>query len=160
MRVQPGVAILLFAALTLSACQPAVERTEADAVALHRLVGEWTAAFNAADVGALTALYTDNAVWMDADSPARKGHPAIRDSFTQLFERGTFVSEDLVDEVIVSQDLRIARLTWREEFTPKDGDDPLREVGKAMWLIQRQPDGTWKIKWGIWNRDAPALYPG
>ncbi len=162
-------AALLLTVLAMVSCAPAAEEavveetptTEAD-VAARDLMGEWTAAYNAADAGALAALYADNAVLMGEDGPAWIGSPAIRDGLAQFFEQGpggqpsSRQSEDLVDEVMVSQDWLIARGNWREEITPQDGSDPWREVGKWMWLSQRQPDGSWKIAWHIYNRDPPS----
>ena len=57
---------------------------------------------------------------MGEDGPALIGSPAIRDDLAQFFEQGpggqpsSRQSEDLVDEVMVSQDWLIARGNWRE----------------------------------------------
>lgn len=165
MRTVRTLAALAISVTFVGACTPAAEQevatTEAD-VAARDLMGEWTAAYNAADAGALAALYADNAVLMGEDGPALIGSPAIRDDLAQFFEQGpggqpsSRQSEDLVDEVMVSQDWLIARGNWREEITPQDGSEPWREVGKWMWLSQRQPDGSWKIAWHIYNRDPPS----
>jgi len=158
-------AALVVTVLAVVSCAPAADEpvveetatTEADVATFQQLVSEWTAAFNASDVDAVTALYADDAVWMNEGAPAWLGESAIRDSFVQLFELGSYDSLDLVDEVIVcAQDCLIARGHWTEVFTPRGGSAQPREDGKLMWLIRRQPDGGWKIVWGIWNRDAPV----
>ncbi len=157
-------AALLLTVLAIVSCAPAAEEavveetptTEADVATIQQVVSEWTAAYNASDADALAALYADDAVYMAEGEPARIGKSAIRDSFVQGFELGTYTSEDAIDELIVSQDWAIARGNWAEELVPQGGSDPVQEVGKSMWLIQRQPDGSWKIKWQIWNRDAPV----
>jgi len=158
-------AALLLTVLAIVSCAPAAEEavveetptTEADVAATSQHVGAWTAAYNASDADAVAALYADDAILMDEGAPARVGKPAIRDSFVQLFELGTYSSVDLVDEVVVcSQDCLIARGTWTQVFTPRGGSAQPREAGKWVWLIRRQPDGNWKIVWQIWNRDAPV----
>jgi len=157
MRTVRTLAALAISVTFVGACTPAAEQevatTEAD-VAARDLMGEWTAAYNASGAGALAALYADNAVLMGDEALAWIGNPAIRDGFARLFEQGSALSEDLVDEVIVSQDWLIARGSWSEEFTPQDGSEPLPGAGKWMWLSQRQSDGSWKIAWHIYNRDA------
>ncbi len=160
----PSKAALVFTVLAIVSCAPAADEavveetptTEADVAAAHRLRGAWTAAYNASDADAVAALYADDAILMSEGTPARIGKSAIRDSYVQAFELGTYTSEDVIDELIVSQDWIIARGNWAEEFVPQDGSEPVQEVGKSMWLSQRQPDGSWKIKWQIWNRDAPV----
>ena len=161
MKTLSNAAPLLTVLAMIVSCAPVAEEavveetptTEAD-VAATDLMGEWTAAYNASGAGALAALYADNAVLMGDEALAWIGNPAIRDGFARLFEQGSALSEDLVDEVIVSQDWLIARGSWSEEFTPQDGSEPLPGAGKWMWLSQRQSDGSWKIAWHIYNRDA------
>src|SRR5437879_2770221 len=65
------------------------ERTVSDAMlALHSPVREWIAAFNAHDVSALVALYTDEAELGDSGMKyPRRGKAAIEDWFTQRFAR-------------------------------------------------------------------------
>ena len=158
-------AALLLTVLAIVSCAPAAEEavveetptTEADVATFQQVVSEWTAAYNASDVDAVVALYADDAIWMDEGAPARIGKSAIRDSFGQLFELGTYESLDLVDEVIVcSQDCLIARGHWTEVVTLRSGGVQPRDAGKFIWLIRRQPDDGWKVVWGIWNRDAPV----
>lgn len=65
------------------------ERTVSDAVpALRSPVREWIAAFNAHDIPALVALYTDEAELGDSGMKyPRRGKAAIEDWFTQRFAR-------------------------------------------------------------------------
>ena len=158
-------AALLLTVLAIVSCAPAADEavveetptTEADIATVQQLVSEWTAAYNASDADALAALYADDAVYMAEGEPARTDKSAIRDSFVQLFELGTYESLDLVDEVIIcSQDCLIARVNWTEVFTPRGGSAQPPDAGKGILLIRRQPDGNWKIVWQIWNRDAPV----
>ena len=35
--------------------------------------------------------------------------------------------------------------------TPKEGGETVEEKGKVLEILQRQPDGSWKIAREIWN---------
>ena len=165
MKLLSSAAALMFVVVASVSCAPAAEEavveetltTESEVATFQQLVSEWTAAYNASDADAVAAFYADDAVWMDEGAPARTGKSAIRDSFAQLFELGTYESLDLVDEVIAcSRDCLVARGNWTEVATLRGGGVQPRDAGKFIWLIRRQPDEGWKIVWGIWNRDAPV----
>jgi len=78
MRIQTSAVILLFVALILSACRPAVKQTEADVAAIQALVEAWGAAIEAGDVAGVVALYTDDIVRMPPDAPAIRGKQGHR----------------------------------------------------------------------------------
>jgi ketosteroid isomerase-like protein len=35
----------------------------------------------------------------------------------------------------------------------------MRAAGNLMRILQRQPDGTWKVKRAIWNMEKPVREP-
>ena len=57
MRGLPSAVVLLFVAFTLSACQPAADRTEADVAAIQALTVAWSEAVEAGDVAGVVAPF-------------------------------------------------------------------------------------------------------
>jgi len=158
MRNQPSAAILLFVALTLSACQPTVEQTEADVAAIQTLVQTWSAAAEAGDVAGILALYADDIVQMPPDKPANRGKQAIEEYYRPGFElfsvEATWPVEG-TEEVIVADGWAFHASEYILRFIPKADGETIEERGKIIEICQQQPDGSWKFAREIWNRNSP-----
>ena len=158
MRIQTSAAILLFAALTLLSCQPAVEQTEADAKAIQALVQAWGAAVETGDVAEVMNLYTDDIVRMPADAPTIRGKQAIEEAFRggfELFSIEVIWPVEGTEEIIVADDWAFHLSEYLEKFTPKAGGETFEERGKIIEILKRQPDGSWRFAREIWNRNSP-----
>ena len=62
-------------------------------------------------------------------------------------------------DVQVAGDLALSRGLFRVDATLKDGGMPLVMDGKYMSVLQRQPDGSWKLYRDIFNSNAPSPAP-
>ena len=158
MRIQTSAAILLFVALTLSACQPVVEQTEADVAAIQALVQAWGEAAEAGDVAGVVALYTDDIVRMAPDAPAIRGKQAIKEIYRggfELFSVELTWPVEGTEEIIVADGWAFHLSEYIEWFTPKAGGETIEERGKIIEICQQQPDGSWKFAREIWNRNSP-----
>ncbi|HUA89625.1 MAG TPA: hypothetical protein VL994_09335, partial [Steroidobacteraceae bacterium] len=71
-----GTTLLLLALGALSACGRGAPAPAADRDAIERVSAAWKAAFNAGDVGAVTALYGADAVLAAPGVPPVRGRPA------------------------------------------------------------------------------------
>ena len=148
---------LSVAILSIVACTQKID-IEADVEALKRVPQEWDAACNAGDVDGLMSLYTNDAIRLPPNSPALKGKDAIRDDFNSYFDQNTGIeSGGTVDEVIVCSDLAVIRGTYTGTATPMVGGEPIRDTGRWVDFHKRQPDGSWKIYYSIWNSDLPII---
>ncbi|MBW7997118.1 MAG: hypothetical protein FVQ81_11230 [Candidatus Glassbacteria bacterium] len=158
MRVLPSMVILLFVALTLSACQPAAERTEADVAAIQALTQAWSAGVETEDVAALVALRTDDYVSMPPDAQGFRGSQALEDFYRGLFEQfsveGTWPVEG-TEEIVVADGWAFHASEYILRISPKAGGEAAEEHGKIIAICQQQPDGSWKIAREIWNRNSP-----
>ncbi len=156
-------------ALVLVGCSPAVQEATVDTgptldearTAVTQIVERFDAALGAGDTDALAQLYADDAVRMHPDVPTWIGNTAIREGFEGTSgerpggQQGSWVVDNTVSNVVVAGEFATARGEFSATFTPEGGGDPVLDSGKWMSLSRRQPDGTWKIVWDIWNRDAP-----
>jgi uncharacterized protein (TIGR02246 family) len=163
------------AALTLgAACQPApktetmaAESTRApaglsaeDEAAIRAVDAEWARAASAGDANALTATYASDATLLPPNEPLVKGEAVkkynvdMANAFSGPFELTTTAVEG-------RGDLAYAVGIYRATLTPKKaGAKPMpTEEGKYLETLKKQPDGSWKIVYDMWNANAAPGKP-
>jgi uncharacterized protein (TIGR02246 family) len=162
MRVLSSAAVLLIAALTLSTCRPAVERTEADVAAIQALVEAWSAAAETGDVAGVVALYTDDVVQMPPDAPASTGKQAVEDYYRSAFEHfsvGVTWPVEGTEEIVVADGWAFYLSEYILKITPKAGGEATEDRGKIIEICRQEPDGSWRFAREIWNRNEPPPGP-
>ena len=160
-----NLAVVLMLVLLVSlACSPPVEQppvtpevdVEQAENAANQLRDTWDAAFNSRDLEALIALYLDDAVRMQPDEPAWVGRAQIRECFEKTWEQlAPLEVTNEVKDVVVSGDYVIVRGTGRAVLVPEEGGEKTESFAKYVSVQQLQPDGSTRVVWDIWNRDAP-----
>ena len=164
-----GLATLLFAG---AACQPAPKAETAtmgvesaaipaglsaqDEAAVRAVDVEWARAATAGDGVALTATYASDATLLPPNEPLVNGEAVkkynvdMTDGFSGPIELTTTVVEG-------RGDLAYSVGVYRATLTPKKaGAKPLPvEEGKYLEVLKKQPDGSWKIVYDMWNQNAP-----
>ena len=153
--------VIFLVSISLQDCAPepgpAVEEaptTEADVEAVQRVREQAVAAINAGDADAVAALATDDIVWMPQDKPTSIGKEAFRLYWVALFEQFVFDRTLFHDEVIVAGDWAIHRSTLEGTLTPKSGGESMSQSSKAIDILRRQPDGSWKHARIIFNSNS------
>lgn len=143
---------LLIAALLLSLA-PAVMAQAPNEEALMDIVPAWANAYNAGDLDALAALYTEDAVVMPPGGERVQGHDALKALATSYIEAGAVQIElpppDAYDV--------LGETAWIEgtyRFFAPDGS-PV-DVGKYL-DVYRFEDGMWRIQHHMWNSDLPPM---
>ncbi|UCG33482.1 MAG: SgcJ/EcaC family oxidoreductase [Phycisphaerales bacterium] len=126
-----------------------------DVAALMRLREDWRNGWLAGDADALAALYADDPVLMPQSQPEVVGKEAIRSLYQSVFEEYTVQGDGELLEVEVAGDWAFYRSTYRLKATPKAGGEPIEDTGKSLFIVRRQPDGSWKIARLIANSDLP-----
>ncbi len=138
---------------------PVAQETEEGAIAALREA--WAAAYNEGDAAGVAALYAEDAVRMRPDEPAVMGKDAIEAAFREDFEQFSEafsggVRVNLVGtETHVGDVLAADRGTYTVTGTLTESGEEYVETGKYVVVCRKQADGSWKIAWGIGNRDAP-----
>jgi uncharacterized protein (TIGR02246 family) len=139
-----------------SACSPKVN-DPADVQAIKDTGSAWDKAYNAGNTEALASgYYTADAVTMDPYQPPSVGKEAIRASFQKDFSQYAEEGRSVVEDVRVSGDLAVARGTTEGKSSLKAGGYSHQSKSKWMTAYQRQPDGSWKAFWDIYNSDLPV----
>jgi ketosteroid isomerase-like protein len=85
-----------------------------------------------------------------------RGRSVIAEAFRGL-ESPEIVEYVLdIQEVKVFGDHAVQWGTYRYGMRPRAGGEVVRTGGKLMRILQRQPDGSWKMYRGIATVDAPT----
>ena len=151
-----GTALLL----AFAGCSPPSLDTGAVRAALEEQTAAWDAAANSRDVEAVVSLHEENGVRMNANEPAHVGADAIRASFLAAWESDEAECTNQISEVHTAGEYAAVRGTFSCNVTPGDGSEPYEDRGKWANLSRRQPDGSWKIVWNIWNSDLAPRSSG
>lgn len=133
--------------------------TPADPEAIREIIkvrDAWTAAVKAKDVDRLISLLTDDIVMMHPNRPAIIGLAANRADLIAAFERFQVDQTVVSDEVVVAGDWAFDRSRATTMLTPLAGGAPVTVLSKAITILRRQLDGSWKIARVIGNLDHPA----
>ncbi|MCL4833011.1 MAG: SgcJ/EcaC family oxidoreductase [Caldilineaceae bacterium] len=157
------IGLFVLVALILSACQPlppppvAGAQTSAEDVtaAVNAIWDEYEASQVAGDPDRWIALWTDDGVKMPPNVPAIEGKE-------QIFARAQRSMAEPIDEMVVTAletesagDIAYSRGVFSFTFTIDETGAQETMDGKFMTILQRQPDGSWKIHRDIHNWVLP-----
>jgi uncharacterized protein (TIGR02246 family) len=109
--------------------------------ACDRLFGEHV---NAGDIEPLLALYEPNCSFVRRDGGVARGHEEIRPILERLLAMHAKMSTGIVKVVQSGEDLAMVYNDWHMSAKRPDGQ-PAETSGKAIEVVRRQPDGTWRF---------------
>jgi uncharacterized protein (TIGR02246 family) len=109
--------------------------------ACDRLFGEHV---NAGDLAALMSLYEPGCSLVRRDGSVARGHAEIRQVFERLLAMQAKMSTQIVKVVQSGDDLAMVYNDWHMSAKRPDGQ-PVEASGKAIEVVRRQPDGTWRF---------------
>ena len=128
-----------------------IDRTE-----VTRTTAELLAAVNASDADRCSAVWAADGVLMPPHHPAVQGQQAIVRYFRDLFSRGKFRFSFTSSLIDLAGDTALESLTYTATIWPGDDAPPIEDVGKGLHVYRRQPNGSWKLAYDIWNSDQPV----
>lgn len=145
--------------LLLAACDTVDQsnRQQQDLADLNRTVNRYIEVFSASNVDACIEFYAPNAMSMPNNGEPLVGREAIKGFFASFWSGHTFTIHSMtVEEVRVSGDLAIVRLSFHESWTPVLGGDSTTVNGDWLEVWRRQSDKTWRIAMDMWNFDGAS----
>lgn len=154
-RLAVAAALLLVAACTSSSesRRPAPAGASAwDLAAIARLHDAYVSAHNDADADRMMALFTADAVLMPTDEPALTGATAIGGHYQEFFDQTPSKIALRPVETRVAGDWAFERIEMTVSL-PGGGGEVLQAQMKHLWILERQPDGSWRIARAIYNLD-------
>lgn len=145
-------------AITLAACAPAAPTFgDADANAIRQSVEDFTTSMLAAQWDTWTELMTDDVAFLPPNGTIVSGKAAVR-AFGEAFPKLTAFTSEAVD-VAGAGDVAYARGTYAITANPA-GAGPMDDKGKWLGIYRKQPDGSWKLSYDVWNSDLPLPAAG
>ena len=111
----------------------------------------------ASDPEMMMSQWTDDFVLLQPVGPILRGRSTIAEAF-----RGVADSVEILEYVLDIQEVEILGDhafqwgTYRYAMRPRSGGEAIRTGGKLMRILQRQPDGSWKIHRTMSTVDPPA----
>ena len=138
----------------------AAEFSAADEAAIREADQGWAKATSAGDAAAITAFYASDAVLLPPGSPAVKGSEEIGKFFAGMTSAVSGPFELKTTAVQGSGDLALSTGEYTATLTPRQkGAKPMPvEHGKYLGVMKKQPDGSWKLIYDMWNTNAEAKH--
>jgi len=152
-------AILALLAMAVAACseEPAPQRADTDSAVevANRITRDIASGINAGDAGQISRLFTRDAVAMPAQQATIEGREAIEQFYREFFTAYATTIDIVPVETRLFGDRGFSRGTYKMTLTPRTGEPPITDNGKYIYLIQRQPDGTWRLTHDMSNSSPP-----
>ena len=104
-------------------------------------IGQWSAAFNRLDANALSALYSEQALFYGSMTNLFQGRDGVASYFNAL-TRWTSPTVAFRDIVVTTIGSSVINMAGRATFEPGEDTPPLRV--KITWVIVNETDG-WHI---------------
>ncbi len=141
--------------LTLAALMLVVAPTlAADESDIAGRAAAWQEAFNAGDLGAVAALYTEDGKRMPPNMETVDGNAAIAENLQAFKDAGGAQVNIAVTEAESVGDTAYAVGTY--EILGADGS----HIDHGKWInISKRLNGEWKIYCDIWNTNMPLPTP-
>jgi len=139
-------------------CKTEVDSMGDDVTAIKEIFNQYCLAVNTGDFDLWISLWTDDAVQMPPDTPARVGKEQIREAMKPGFDQMNLdITIHSIDDVKVYGDLGLTRCTYTLKMTPKAGGETIiaKPDAKDLCLYERQSDGSWKIIYDCNNSNVP-----
>ena len=82
------------------------------------------------------------------------GHEVVAVAYQSFFDAYDLTRDFQLVDMKISGNFAIRTADWTQVLTPKDGSEPITEIGRCI-LGWEKTDGEWQVIWEIWN-----TYPG
>ena len=124
-------------------------------IAIEEVLNQYAVAMKTGDLELWLSLHTDDIVKMPPDAPASIGQEELRANMVPLFDNFTFEMAIYTGETQVDGDLGYSWCNYTVLMTPKAGGEPIFTDGKALSVLKRQADGSWKLSHDCFNSNVP-----
>ncbi len=99
---------------------------------------------NGKDLEALLDLYEPDATFVQQSGPQARGHTEIRPRLAAFLAIHAAIRMDVTRAIETARDLAVLYTDWTLTAEGPDGR-PMPMSGRAVEVLRRQKDGTWKI---------------
>ena len=114
------------------------------------------AAENSGSVADMRVNFADDIVMMGPHMPSVAGAASVVQAMQGFFDTFEVSIRYASEEIVVAGEWAFDRGEYSHVLTPKQGGDPLKELGKYVWIYRQTSDGRWKVARVIWNSNGPV----
>jgi ketosteroid isomerase-like protein len=125
----------------------------AETTLIRQRTTEFASVFNAKDIDKIIGFYGENIVFMPPNSPALRGHDAVKNFFRDLYAQGATELKLEATDVVGHGPLAYEAGTYSLNRRPPTGAHT-RDRGKYMF-VWRNFNNRWVIEYTIWSSDLP-----
>lgn len=134
---------------TTAALRGDLSRAEA---AVRAITQEWVLACNTKHLDDLLELYSPDALVLRSNIPPIRGAAAVREFFFGALDAG--LGDVEIDPLRVDVVGELAYEAGRcKALIPSAAGKRREERGKYLWVLQKQPNGEWKVAADCWSSD-------
>jgi len=127
-----------------------------DRADVTRTTAELLASVNSSDAARCSAVWAADGVLMPPHHPSVQGREAIGAYFRDLFSRSKFRFTFTSSHIHLAGDVATERVTYTVVIWPEVDAPAIEDAGKGLHVYRRQPNGSWKLAYDIWNSDQPV----
>jgi ketosteroid isomerase-like protein len=124
---------------------------EQDKVAIGKVRLDFNAAFNDGKAEVIGQLIDLNGVWLPPGKQAVVGKDKIVQHYADYFAQVHSEFELKSGDIQVGDGWAFMSGDFSRTDTPKVGGKATHASGHYLFVLKKQPDGTWKIARDIWN---------
>jgi uncharacterized protein (TIGR02246 family) len=119
---------------------------------IEELVAQWVSATREKDIASLLELMTEDVAFLPAAGPAILGRAGARAVYERLFAQASLVeSRPAVGEIQIAGDWAFLTGTDELVLTMAATGERMHLKGRAISILRRQSEGSWKFARGINN---------
>ncbi|MBF0551260.1 MAG: nuclear transport factor 2 family protein [Deltaproteobacteria bacterium] len=122
-----------------------------DDVAIDKVRLDFNAAVNQGNAKAMEQLIDPNGVWLPPGKPSIVGKDKIVAHYSRYFAGVRWKFELKPGDIQVCDGWADLSGDYTRDDTPKAGGTVKQVSGHYLFVVKKQPDGTWKIARDIWN---------
>lgn len=126
-------------------------RAEQDNAAIDKVRLKFNAAFNEGNAKAMDQLIDLKGVWLPPGKPSIVGKDNIVAHYANYFAGVRSKFELKPGDIQLGDGWAFMNGDFTRADTPKAGGTAKQASGHYLWVLKKQPDGTWKIARDIWN---------
>ncbi len=154
----PGV--LLLVGIAASAA-PVPARADGTSVpdGPHRAHAAYPQAINGNNLTGLTAIFTQDVVYLPPNEPAVVGRTAVR-AWAEASLKAYRIHDHKTElEFAVAADRAFERYPYRQNDSPVAGGAAVTDTGEGLIVYHDDADGRSRVAPDAWNSDSPAKAP-